>query len=186
MRSQVRILRLNKFGLPQLWLSREEAATLYARDQVIWSIGDEVLRMRGGINRLGFRSEIGLAPIIACEGDSQRWNFVPALNNRLLFRRDGHLCMYCGEHFDDHSLTRDHIVPKIQGGGDTWTNVVASCSRCNHRKGGRTPDQAAMQLLAIPFEPNLFEFMYLANRQIRGDQMEYLQARFSGQRSWAA
>ena len=41
-----------------------------------------------------------------------------------------------------------------------------------------------MPLLAIPFRPNIFEFFYLANRQIRCDQMEYLKARFSGKRKW--
>jgi hypothetical protein len=186
MPDQIRILRLNKSGLPQQWLSREEAATLYVRDQVLWTIGDEAVCMHGGINRLGQRSTLSLASIIACDGVSKRWHFVPALSSRLLFRRDGHLCMYCGESFDDRSLTRDHILPRVQGGRDNWTNVVAACQRCNHRKGGRTPEQAGMELLAIPFEPNVFEFMYLANRQIRGDQMEYLQARFSGQRAWAA
>lgn len=186
MGNQLRILRLNRSGLPQRWLSREEAATLYAREQVLWSIGEAAVQMRGGIDSLGQRSTLSLASIIACGGDNKRRNFVPALSNRLLFRRDGHLCMYCGESFDDQSLTRDHIVPWVQGGNDRWTNVVAACCRCNHRKGGRTPEQASMELLAIPFEPNVFEFMYLANRQIRGDQMEYLQSRFSGQRRWAA
>lgn len=181
-----RVLKLGKSGLPQAWVSHEEAATLYVKEQVIWSLGDRSFRINGGINRHGERSFLMLAPIIACEGNDVKNRFVPALSNRLLFRRDGHRCMYCGQLFDDRELTRDHIVPRVQNGQDCWTNVVAACSRCNHRKGGRTPEQAGMELLAIPFEPNLFEFMYLANRQIRGDQMEYLQARFSGQRCWEA
>jgi hypothetical protein len=41
-----------------------------------------------------------------------------------------------------------------------------------------------MELLAVPFSPNVFEFMYLANRQILGDQMAFLKARFSGMRHW--
>lgn len=65
-------------------------------------------------------------------------------------------------------------------------NVVSACQRCNHFKGGRTPEQAGMELLAIPFEPNIFEFMYLANRKILGDQMAYLSSRFSGKRTWQA
>jgi 5-methylcytosine-specific restriction endonuclease McrA len=109
---------------------------------------------------------------------------VPALCNRLLFRRDGHLCLYCGKPFGDRELTRDHVQPRVMGGDDSWTNVVAACRRCNQHKGGRTPEQAGMDLLAIPFTPNRFEWMYLANRTIRGDQMQYLQARFSGKRSW--
>ena len=117
------------------------------------------------------------------EEDAQRKS---ALSNALLFRRDGHRCMYCGFEFEHRGLTRDHIVPRVQGGSDTWTNVVTACARCNHHKGGRTPEQAGMALLAIPFEPNVFEFMYLANHRIRGDQMEYLQARFTGRRCWEA
>jgi hypothetical protein len=62
---------------------------------------------------------------------------------------------------------------------------VAACQRCNSFKGGRTPEEAGMELLAVPFTPNIYEFMYLSNRQIIGDQMEYLQSRFrDGSRDW--
>ena len=182
----VRILRLNISGLPCAWLSREQAVTLYVKDQVVWSLGGEQFLMRGGINREGIQSQIALEPIIACRGITEKFSFVPALDNRLLFRRDEHRCMYCGFEFRDEELTRDHIVPRVHGGTNRWNNVVAACVRCNHRKGGKTLEQAGMQLLVIPFEPNVFEFMYLANRQILGDQMEYLQSRFSGKRSWQA
>ena len=182
----ISILRLNKSGLPLSWLSREEAATLYVKEQVVWSLGDEQFRLHGGINRCGERSYLDVAPIIACDGSVRSHPFAPTLSNRFLFRRDGHRCMYCGFEFSDSQLTRDHIIPKVQGGADCWNNVVAACQRCNHHKGGRTPEEASMELLAVPFEPNLFEFMYLANRQILGDQMEYLQSRFSGQRIWEA
>ena len=182
----VRILRLNKSGLPRAWLSREEAVTLYVKDQVVWSLGEAQFIMHGGINRQGVQSQIALSPIIACDGTTEKHSFTPALDNRLLFRRDEHRCMYCGFEFSDDDLTRDHIVPRVQGGTDRWKNVVAACQRCNHRKGGKTPEQAGMELLAIPFEPNVFEFMYLANRQILGDQMEYLKSRFSGARQWVA
>ena len=184
MRRQIDILRLDKSGLPQAWVSREQAATLYVKGQVVWSLGDSQSRMRGGVNRFGERSVLMLASIIACNGRTRQGDFVPALSNRMLFRRDGNQCMYCGSQFEDRYLTRDHIVPQVQGGPDTWVNVVAACRRCNQQKGGRTPEQAGMALLAIPFKPNVFEFMYLANRHIRGDQMDYLKARFSSQRYW--
>lgn len=184
MSSKLRILRLNKAGLPTAWVSREQAATLYVRGQVLWSLGERQFRLYGGINCLGDQSYLDLAAIIACEGDTYLNRVTPGLSNRFLFRRDGHRCMYCGCDFADHELTRDHIIPRVQGGIDHWTNVVAACRRCNHHKGGRTPEEASMELLAVPFEPNMFEFMYLANRQILGDQMDYLAARFSGQRVW--
>lgn len=184
--SNVRILRLNKSGLPRAWVSFEEAATLYFKDQVVWSLGDTAFLMHGGINHQGIQSQISLAPIIACQGSMEKHSFTAVLDNRLLCRRDEFACMYCGLEFAENDLTRDHIVPRVQGGNDHWKNVVAACTRCNHRKGGKTPEQAGMQLLAIPFEPNVFEFMYLANRQILGDQISYLKARFSGRRCWGA
>lgn len=180
----VQILRLDKAGWPLTWLTREQAVTLYAKEQVLWYLGEPSILMRGGINRLGERSIMQLAPIIACDGELAGDRGVPALSNRLLFRRDEHLCLYCGDQFNDGQLTRDHVIPRVLGGTDRWTNVVSACRRCNQRKGGRTPEQAAMSLLAIPFKPNKYEWMYLANRSIRGDQMDYLKARFTGKRSW--
>lgn len=186
MNGQVRILRLTQGGLPSRWVSREEAAILYSKERVLWSLGDDEFCMLGGFNCHGQRSYLMLAPIIACTGETCNHSFVPSLNNRFLFRRDDYRCLYCGDEYHRHELTRDHVVPRVQGGSDCWTNVVTACRRCNQRKGGRTPEQAHMPLLAIPFEPNLFEWMYLANRHIRGDQMEYLQGRFSKKRRWLA
>jgi 5-methylcytosine-specific restriction endonuclease McrA len=39
------------------------------------------------------------------------------------------------------------------GGAHLWTNVVAACPHCNHRKGGRKVEEAHMHLLHIPKEP---------------------------------
>lgn len=56
----------------------------------------------------------------------------------------------------------DHVVPRAQGGQDTWLNTVASCSEDNHRKADRTPEQAGMPLLREPFEPTPQDAMLLA------------------------
>lgn len=75
------------------------------------------------------------------------------LNRRNLFARDRNQCQYCGRHFPTSELSIDHVMPRRQGGGDTWTNLVCSCVRCNARKGGRTPEQAAMSLIRRPAAP---------------------------------
>jgi len=179
------VLQLDLSGMPRHWLSQEDAVMLYCKDRVRWELGDEKLVMRGGFNAHGTQSIVALAPVIATDGrKTKRLSRAPLLANPLLFRRDDNLCMYCGQQFVNSQLTRDHIVPRVQGGKDRWTNVVTACQRCNHFKGGRTPEQAGMELLAVPFEPNVFEFMYLANRRILVDQMTYLSARFSGKRKW--
>ena len=73
------------------------------------------------------------------------------LTRREVFRRDNYTCQYCGRR--DTQLTVDHILPKHLGGEHTWTNVVAACPSCNHRKGGRRLDEVHMNLLHTPIEP---------------------------------
>ncbi|MDG2139887.1 MAG: HNH endonuclease [Gammaproteobacteria bacterium] len=175
-----KILRLNKAGLPVNWLSREETATLMVKDLIVWSLGKTLVEMRGGYTRLGKRSVLRLPTIVACDGKIHKGNFDPPLENKILFRRDKNMCLYCGEKFGIQSLSRDHVKPLSKGGKDVWTNVVTSCLRCNNRKADRNPEEANMKLLAIPFIPNQHEFLYLSNHNVLSDQMEFLSARFSG------
>jgi hypothetical protein len=107
-----------------------------------------------------------------------RDSYTPPLSNRTLFQRDDHLCLYCGDRFGHRSLSRDHVTPISQGGHNQWTNVVTACTRCNNHKAGRTPEQAGMELLAIPFAPTHAEYIYLQGRNVMADQMEFLRAHF--------
>lgn len=75
------------------------------------------------------------------------------LNRRNLFARDRNQCQYCGHHFPTNELSIDHVMPRAQGGPDTWENLVCACVRCNARKGGRTPEQARMTLIRPPVRP---------------------------------
>lgn len=75
------------------------------------------------------------------------------LNRRNLFARDRNRCQYCGNLFPTSELSIDHVKPRTQGGPDTWENLVCACVKCNSRKGGRTPDQARMKLIAQPKRP---------------------------------
>lgn len=73
------------------------------------------------------------------------------LTRRNLLRRDGHTCQYCGA---TERLTLDHVLPRSRGGPETWENLVAACTRCNNRKGSRTPEEAGMELRRPPFRPS--------------------------------
>ncbi|MFF8659676.1 HNH endonuclease [Streptomyces huasconensis] len=72
--------------------------------------------------------------------------------------RDQHRCAYCGR----RATTVDHVVPRSQGGADSWLNTVASCAPDNHRKANRTPEEAGMPLLRQPFEPTPADAMLLS------------------------
>ena len=76
------------------------------------------------------------------------------LNRRNLFARDHNRCQYCGRRFPSAELSLDHVVPRSHGGDNSWENIVCACVRCNVRKGGRTPDQAGIKLVARPKRPH--------------------------------
>ncbi len=177
------VLRTDVAGMPLEWIDYRDAVRLYHMSRVAYVCGSPIYRVRGGWNAgTGLRSVVEVNSIIATEGDPglrERGNpFTPPLNNRTLFKRDANVCMYCAQQFPTRDLTRDHITPLSLGGSDTWTNVVAACRRCNNFKGGRTPEQAGMKLIAIPFTPTYAEYIYLKARRVLADQMEYLLTHF--------
>lgn len=178
------VLRTDVSGMPLEWVGYQDAVRLYHQGQVAYTCGTLLYRVHGGINaRTGRRSIIEVNSIIATQGHNRalskfRDRYVPPLNNPALFRRDSMVCLYCGETFGHSDLSRDHVTPVIQGGQDIWSNVVTACRRCNNHKAGRTPEQAGMQLLAVPFIPTHTEYIYLQGRRVLADQMEFLRAHF--------
>ena len=177
--SPVRLLALDAHGRVLEWISWQQAACLYSRDAVAWTLGEPCLRLHGGTSRLsGLRSQLDLHPIIAARGHARTRSAdpTPHLSNSALFARDQFLCLYCGQQFSRSQLTRDHVIPLSHGGEDSWENVVSACGHCNARKAARTPAQARMPLLAVPYSPSWVEHMILSNRHILADQMAFLTA----------
>ncbi len=178
------ILRTDVSGLPLEWVTYQDAVRLYYLGHVAYTCGRSLYRVRGGYNAAtGQRSAIDLSSIIATEGATQASvkvspGYTPPLNNETLFRRDDHICMYCGNRFRTSMLSRDHVRPISRGGQDIWNNVVAACKRCNNHKGDRRPEQAGLELIAVPFTPTHAEYIYLQGRRILADQMAFLRAQF--------
>lgn len=177
-----KILRLNMAGQPIEWLNWKQCVNLYARDLVGWSLGGMVYRARGGKSRLtGLQSYLDLPAIVACDGSKLTpINSNPPLSNQGLFNRDNGQCLYCGHFFTFTELSRDHVQPTSRGGENKWENVVAACKRCNQHKGNLLLSETNMQLIALPYRPNPYEYLALINSdRIRGDQMAYLRPKFS-------
>ena len=170
--------------MPLEWIDYRDAVRLYHTEQVAYACGSLIYEIRGGYNAVsGRRSIVRVNSIVATHGDTHtlernRDRYTPPLNNRTLFKRDANLCLYCAQQFRTSDLTRDHITPISCGGRDVWTNVVTACRRCNNHKGGKSPEQAGMQLVAVPFTPTYAEYIYLKGRWVLADQMEYLLTHF--------
>ncbi len=75
------------------------------------------------------------------------------LSRKEVFTRDRYTCQYCG--LQTKELTLDHVVPKSRGGVHSWENLVSACKACNHRKGGKNPEEARMRLMSKPGEPRV-------------------------------
>ena len=170
------ILALDASGLPRKWINYEDAVTYFAKEMVVWSLGDTIATFHGGVQNNGVPSVIETPSIVAVKGKG--FNIEKAgkvtLSNKTLFARDRHMCAYCGGVFTNGNLSRDHIVPVSRGGLNIWTNCVTSCIKCNTSKGANTPQEIGRELLYVPYEPNHYENMILLNRNILADQMEYL------------
>ena len=175
------VLQLDIQGTPQAWISLEHAASHVASGAVAWVEGvGPLATLRGGLNvARGRQSVIDVHPIIALHGASRvnLFDVVPAFAKNKLFRRDRQTCAYCGQRFQERELQCEHIVPEARGGKWTWMNLVTACAACNGRKACRTPEEAGMPLVYLPYVPSRFEDFLLDGRHIRADVHEWLASR---------
>lgn len=176
----VQVLITDASGNPREWQDFQTACCYYAREKVLWTVGETVKTFMGGKDRNGEVSRIDVAAVVGVTGPlvGQRWLDRTSIyvEREILYARDRFLCAYCGDKLPPHKLTIDHIHPKSRGGKNIWMNAVTACKYCNHGKADRTPDEAGLQLLYVPYIPTLAEKYILKNRNILADQMEFLEA----------
>lgn len=175
-----RILAVDRAFTPDRWVDAKTAMNYLSRGIIRESFGETALTLRGGTNaKTGRQSVIELGSVIVVDTKDflvTDFGHCP-LSRELLFRRDRNVCAYCGEVFKTSELEQEHVVPASQGGPTSWENLVSSCHRDNQRKRNRTPEQAGMPLLYLPYKPNRFEHLILENRNVLADQMEWLRQR---------
>jgi hypothetical protein len=177
------VLVVDKQGTPRDWADEQTGCCYYARGKVLWEVGSPIKTFTGGKNENGDTSSITVSSIIGVSGPifgNEFYNRETIYADRaILYARDMHLCAYCGEEFKDFQLTIDHVLPRSRGGKNTWVNTVSACKPCNVEKSDRTPEEAHMPLLYVPYAPSVFDKMLLKNRKILVDQMQFLLARTS-------
>lgn len=86
-----------------------------------------------------------------------RYNYTSgaAFSRENVYLRDSFTCQYCGEKPHRSELTFDHVIPKSKGGTLDWENAVTACKRCNSYKEDRTPSEASMRLINLPYRPTV-------------------------------
>lgn len=172
------VLVADKQGTPKDWVNHEDAVNYYVTNKVLWEVGNPIKTFYGGVNKNGEQSSLTVSSIIGVSGPILGAKFYDRetlyAERMVLYARDRHLCAYCGDVFHWRQLTIDHVHPKSRGGKNTWVNTVTACKPCNLRKGNRTPEEARMHLLYVPYAVNVFERMILQNRNILADQMDFL------------
>ncbi|MBX3587050.1 MAG: HNH endonuclease [Ramlibacter sp.] len=178
---QAHVLQLDIQGTPQAWISLEQAALHYATDGVAWEDGAGPLAtLRGGWSvARGVQSTLAVHPIIALRGSPRRnlFDVVPGFSKSKLLRRDRFTCAYCARVFAERDLQCEHILPASRGGAWSWMNLVTACAACNGRKADRTPEEAGMPLVYLPYVPTRFEDFLLVGRNIRADVHLWLASR---------
>jgi hypothetical protein len=174
------VLIVDRNGTPRDWANLETAAIYYATNKMIWEIGSTIKTFLGGIDRNGERSKLDISSIIGVRGPILGHTFYARetvhADRSTLYSRDQRICAYCGTQYEDRILTIDHVIPRSRGGKNTWVNCVTACKPCNNRKDDRTPEEARMQLLYVPYAPTIQEKILLKGRKVLADQMEYLMA----------
>lgn len=57
----------------------------------------------------------------------------------LILERDGYKCVWCRVPLNIDTATTDHLLPRIKGGPSWLENELASCRKCNKRRGHTMP-----------------------------------------------
>lgn len=150
-----RVLVLNASYEPLQLISIRRAVVLLLQDKAeLVEAAQQRLRARG------FSLEVPVVIRLVRYIRIPRRMRLPCSRRGILVR-DRETCQYCGGQPGRPHLTVDHVLPRSRGGETTWENVVAACRDCNHRKGGRTPEEANMMLLTIPRQPQFVAFALL-------------------------
>ena len=89
----------------------------------------------------------------------KKQNATVIFSRKNIYIRDNYTCQYCNTKFDTKDLTYDHVIPKsmwkdTNRSPTNWTNITTACTKCNRKKGNRTPKQANMPIKNLPSMPD--------------------------------
>lgn len=88
----------------------------------------------------------------------------PKFCRRSILLRDRFNCQYCGNRFESHNLTFDHVIPRASGGTTCWTNILSACVDCNKLKRNQPANWSGrkghgLRPLKAPRRPTTMELL---------------------------
>jgi 5-methylcytosine-specific restriction endonuclease McrA len=98
-------------------------------------------------------------------------------SRRAVLDRDNFSCQYCGKHLTHKNATIDHVLPRSHGGKTDFENTVASCFRCNNRKGNKLNHQAGLKLYKKPKKPKSVGYKFFIGHSVSKEWADYLPRR---------
>lgn len=90
-----------------------------------------------------------------------------------VWRRERGFCFYCLRKISRDAAVLDHVVPRVDGGGSSYRNIVACCQRCNmHKSTTRAANFLRLlyrsgRLTAIEYHQRLHALSRLSRGQLR-------------------
>jgi 5-methylcytosine-specific restriction endonuclease McrA len=103
--------------------------------------------------------------ILRLKNHIKRTYFNSNFSRKALVKRDKSTCQYCSRHLSASNVTIDHVLPRAQGGGTSYSNCVVACQTCNNKKAALTPEQANMKLLRRPTHPTFISLRNAIDHQ---------------------
>jgi len=93
-----------------------------------------------------------------------------------LIERDGAACVWCGRELWRRDLTREHVIPRSQGGHMTAENAVVACRACNKRRGSKPVDAYVRELLREGADVNLVALRKVLGQLSRSERRAHREA----------
>jgi len=178
--------------------SLRDVLRLYVKGKIEIVKSDESRLIRAGINREGIMFKMP-APLVVRLTNFFGWHIKKTevkYSDQAVYDRDNNICQYW--HFDEMNRkykykctakerTIDHVIPKAQGGTNSFKNCVTCCREHNEKvKRNRTPKEAGLQLIRMPQEPVLnkgdmavISFCFDPNKKAHQALYEWLGVSFS-------
>ena len=128
------------------------------------------------INIYWINGEIKLPAILRLVNPIKKFSYNPAhsFSRRAIIKRDKSSCQYCGKHLSTKDITIDHVVPKSQGGNNSFINCVVSCLKCNSLKSNKNLEESGLRLINKPQVPNYLIYQQPDDKDWHKDWLYYL------------